>query len=100
LGRWINRDPLGETGGLNLYGFVNNNPNYYADPDGRWWMVIGGAIGGGLELVAQLIGNGGDLSDVDWGNVGGATLAGAVGGGLGSRYWSWPSICKLFQSTL
>lgn len=25
LGRWLNRDPLGEQGGLNLYGFVNNN---------------------------------------------------------------------------
>jgi len=25
-GRWPNRDPIGETGGLNLYGMVNNNP--------------------------------------------------------------------------
>ncbi|MBI5675440.1 MAG: hypothetical protein HZC48_06420 [Nitrospirae bacterium] len=25
LGRWINRDPLGESGGMNLYGFVENN---------------------------------------------------------------------------
>ena len=25
LGRWINRDPIGELGGLNLYGFVRNN---------------------------------------------------------------------------
>jgi len=32
--RWINRDPLGEEGGSNLYGFVNNNPLYYLDPDG------------------------------------------------------------------
>ena len=24
-GRWLSRDPLGERGGLNLYGFVNNN---------------------------------------------------------------------------
>jgi uncharacterized protein RhaS with RHS repeats len=24
--RWISRDPIGEQGGLNLYGFVNNNP--------------------------------------------------------------------------
>ncbi len=26
VGRWINRDPIGEVGGINLYGFVNNNP--------------------------------------------------------------------------
>jgi RHS repeat-associated protein len=26
LGRWINRDPIEEKGGLNLYGFINNNP--------------------------------------------------------------------------
>jgi RHS repeat-associated protein len=26
LGRWLSRDPLGEEGGLNLYGFVGNNP--------------------------------------------------------------------------
>jgi RHS repeat-associated protein len=24
-GRWLNRDPIGESGGLNLYGFVGNN---------------------------------------------------------------------------
>ena len=26
LGRWINRDPIGEKGGLNLYSFVRNEP--------------------------------------------------------------------------
>jgi RHS repeat-associated protein len=26
LGRWINRDPISEPGGLNLYAFVGNNP--------------------------------------------------------------------------
>ena len=23
---WLSRDPIGEQGGLNLYGFVGNNP--------------------------------------------------------------------------
>jgi RHS repeat-associated protein len=26
LGRWLNRDPLGEEGGINLYAFVQNSP--------------------------------------------------------------------------
>ncbi len=26
VGRWINRDPIGEAGGINLYGFVRNSP--------------------------------------------------------------------------
>ncbi len=31
LGRWINRDPLEERGGKNLYGFEGNNPLLYRD---------------------------------------------------------------------
>ena len=34
LGRWISRDPLGEAGGINLYGFVRNNPVHRYDPLG------------------------------------------------------------------
>jgi RHS repeat-associated protein len=34
LQRWLNRDPLGEAGGLNLYRFNYNNPLSYIDPDG------------------------------------------------------------------
>lgn len=26
LGRWLSRDPIGEEGGLNLYGYVGNDP--------------------------------------------------------------------------
>jgi RHS repeat-associated protein len=31
MGRWINRDPLGENGGINLYTFVDNNPQNTVD---------------------------------------------------------------------
>lgn len=34
LGRWVTRDPIEEDGGLNLYGFVGNNPINYIDPLG------------------------------------------------------------------
>lgn len=34
-GRWLSRDPIGEKGGKNLYGFVQNDANDYWDTDGR-----------------------------------------------------------------
>src|SRR5688572_18922637 len=33
-GRWLNRDPIAEAGGLNLNGFVQNNPLNTIDPLG------------------------------------------------------------------
>ena len=35
--RWINRDPLEEQGGINLYQFVGNSPLVGVDPTGRQW---------------------------------------------------------------
>jgi uncharacterized protein RhaS with RHS repeats len=34
LGRWIQRDPIGEQGGLNLYRYVANDPLNFYDPYG------------------------------------------------------------------
>ena len=34
-GRWLSRDPIGEAGGMNLYGMVDNNPVNFVDTDGR-----------------------------------------------------------------
>ena len=34
IGRWPNRDPLGEVGGQNLYAFVRNSPISHYDPVG------------------------------------------------------------------
>jgi len=34
LGTWINRDPIGEVGGFNLYAYVLNSPVNYVDPLG------------------------------------------------------------------
>ena len=35
IGRWLSRDPIEERGGINLYGYVGNNPVNLIDPDGR-----------------------------------------------------------------
>jgi RHS repeat-associated protein len=35
-GRWLSRDPIAEEGGLNLYGYVGNDPIDWVDPFGLW----------------------------------------------------------------
>lgn len=44
LGRWLSRDPLGESVGTNLYGYVGNNPISRIDPLGADW--LGRAVSG------------------------------------------------------
>ncbi len=41
LGRWINRDPIGEKGGVNLYEYAANLPTSVIDPSGLTWYPIG-----------------------------------------------------------
>ena len=53
-GRWLNRDPRGERGGINLYRVMRNNPLRWVDPFG---LQGAGAVGAsGVE---------GDADDVD-----------------------------------
>ena len=39
LGRWMSRDPIGQRGGRNLYGFCDSSPIARADPVGLEWRV-------------------------------------------------------------
>jgi uncharacterized protein RhaS with RHS repeats len=53
---WQSRDPIGEYGGINLYGYVGNNPVRWIDSKGEGpeVIVIGlGLIGLGLYEAAQ-----------------------------------------------
>ena len=44
-GRWLSRDPIGESGGINLYGYVGNSPVMYLDPLGLYDVGFFGAGG-------------------------------------------------------
>jgi RHS repeat-associated protein len=81
-GRWLSRDPIGENGGINLYGYVVNNPVNYVDPLGLInWSTIGsafeGKIGVGLGLQAKVqvsklkVSSGARYTLGSWGNLGG-----------------------------
>lgn len=52
-GRWLNRDPLEELGGLNLYSFASNDGFNRVDPDGRFGL-IGAAVGAIVEVGIQV----------------------------------------------
>jgi RHS repeat-associated protein len=102
LQRWPNRDPMGEHGGINLYGFVANAPSEYVD---FWGLrkdpvcanqchqdlsacysaakiaefgLGGGAIGAGLQGLNKTA-----LKP----------RAGVAGGGPSGRYTSWTRKC-------
>jgi len=47
LGRWVNRDPIGELGGLNVYGFVGNASVVDYDTLGLWGGIWPGLPPGG-----------------------------------------------------
>jgi RHS repeat-associated protein len=81
IGRWMNRDPLGEDGGINLFGFVHNNPVNAIDPYGEFG-IVGALIGAGSDLALQLIMNGGNLKCVNWLQVGMSGALGAFTGGV------------------
>jgi len=48
---WLNKDPIGEKGGINLYQFIYNNPANLVDKDGRFvWIpfLIGAFVWGAV----------------------------------------------------
>jgi RHS repeat-associated protein len=51
VGRFLSPDPISFFGGLNVYGYADNDPVMNLDPDGeRWKQILGfiGGVGGGL----------------------------------------------------
>jgi len=63
-GRWLNRDPIEEKGGLNLYSFVVNGPANLVDADGQEikvpstvcrYFVLQGVVGITLGILEKLV---------------------------------------------
>jgi len=54
-GRFINPDPIGQAGGVNLYGYVANNPLRLIDPLGLWYIDVNVTGGFGLVFTGGLI---------------------------------------------
>jgi len=55
LKRWLNRDPIQESGGLNLYDYVNNNPLKSVDLAGTFPVFLVPIVAGVLIIVLILV---------------------------------------------
>ena len=84
MGKWLNRDPLGEAGGINLYGYVERNPVSHVDPAGE---------DGGLTVflaawAIAYVSHAGDAVSQENGNVAGGVgkqdMKCTLGPGLGA----------------
>jgi RHS repeat-associated protein len=78
--RWLNRDPIQELGGFNLYRFVGNDPNAFIDPDGLGVGSVAISIG---TDIGEGIGIGAGAGAITVSAPGLAAMAGAVALGVG-----------------
>lgn len=93
-GRWTAKDPIGFAGGdANLYAYVAGDSVNFIDIQGSSPIIaaaiIGGIIGAGLDIAAQL-GSGKSLGEICWGEVALAGLGGAIVG-VGGAYFASPA---------
>ncbi len=102
LGRWISRDPIGELGGLNVYGYVEGNPVNFRDSLGlspagdfvrnSWTAGLMGAgailgfIGGG---GSGLLTGPGAVVASPAGAIAGAGVGAAAGAAVGHFIGDW-----------
>jgi RHS repeat-associated protein len=106
VGKWLNRDPIGERGGISLYNYVNDNPINTVDPLGLWTVNIGFSGSINIPMIGSVgIGGGGfgGIAIDGHGNIGwywgggGGIGAGAGGGAAGIQLGrsDADSICDL-----
>ena len=73
IGRYVQADPLGIFGGMNVYEYAAGNPLIYVDPEGNFaW----GLAFAGIDLAWQLYRYKGNWKCVNWGDIGLSLLGG------------------------
>ena len=80
--RWLNRDPIGTDGGLNIYGYVENNPLIYVDPHGLFLCDILSSLGDTNISLGATVGAG--ISINSGLTLSASGITGSVGVGVGA----------------
>lgn len=84
-GWYVSPDPIGLAEGINIYGYVEQNPLSFIGPIGEILIapiIIGGLIGATFELGSQLLNNGEESCAIDRVAVLKGALIGAIPGGI------------------
>ncbi len=89
LGRFLTVDPfpgyLELPATLHPYSYVLSDPLNLTDPSGENPIVVGILLGGGIDLAAQLLANGGRWECINWDQVVISAAVGGLGGWWGGR---------------